>query len=180
MSEETTAYIDNVSKVIDLYKEYVSVIEGNNITPSVINEALANYEMILLTFIGEYSRKTHELFIVEEEFQSWWDERFVAVRRELNDSSLAASKWLSKSELQAETRVRYAKEYKEKNTKLFLKKEEVNLYRRLIDSWKKYDSMITNLSLNMRSELKSLSLQNRMNGLTESEKAKVRVPVKRF
>lgn len=176
MTKELQKYIQNVNKIIVEYKQYTEIINHDVITPKMINEGLANYGAILFTLSAEYSRKKAEVFTIEEDFKMWWNEKFVAVRRKFNDNGLAASKWLSKSELEAETKVLHKIEYMDKHAQVFAIKEELKLYSNLIDIWKKWDSILMTLAYNMRSELKALSAENRINAPADL-RAKVRNPV---
>jgi len=178
MTKELQEYIQNVNKIITEYKKYTEIINHDVITPQMINEGLANYGAILFTLSAEYSRKKAEVFTIEENFKMWWNEKFVSIRREFNDNNLAASKWLSKNELEAETKVRFKTEYMNKNAQVFAIKEELKLYSNLIDIWKKWDNILSQLSYNMRSEMRALSVEDRANHPPEV-RAKIRNPLRK-
>lgn len=176
MDENTREYIDMVSAVVQKYRRYATLTDNEIITPDRLNGALANYGPILFTLTSEYQRKKAELISAQREFDMWWDERFVATRREINTNDIAGTKWLSKQELESETRVRNKEEFREKRSSLDRLERELSLYRQLVEGWKKIDNLLINLSLNMRSELRSLSIEDRANSVKGEERAQTRVP----
>lgn len=181
MNESIENYIKFVQEVASKYKKNVDILQGNSeITPYTINEALANYSNILFILTSEYQRKKAEAYEIQIEFEAWWDEKFTEKRRTLNDVNLPASKWVSKQEIESEVRSSYKSDYKDWKTKLFEVENKVTFYKQLLDNWKKFDSILITLSYNMRSELKSLSLEDRANKtLDEEAKAHTNVPTRR-
>jgi hypothetical protein len=180
MNQIIENYIQFVQETIEKYKQNVDLVGNGYLTPDMINEALANYSAVLFSLTAEYQRIKAQTYEKRLQFDSWWDEKFVETRRELNDTSLPASKWLSKQEIESEVRYRYKEEYQEWKRSLFELEHKESFYRQMLDNWKKIDNILTNLSLNMRSELKSLSLEDRANSkLNGVDKAQSFVPPKR-
>lgn len=164
MDKQLKEYIEFVQEQVKKYEKYSSITENaTEITPQEINTALANYSKVFDMLLSEYYRKKAELKDVEVAYQLWWDDKFCEVRRRLNDTSLPASKWLSKQEIESETRNKYKDDYKEWQYKFFKAEQETNFISRKLEGWKKVDSLLMTISHNMRSELKSLSLSDRLN-----------------
>jgi len=164
MNETLLKYVKFVEETIEKYSQYSNLISNaNEITPQIINEALGSYSRVFDMLLFEYYRKKAEHKEAELDYSIWWAEKFNAVRSKFNDVSLPGTKWLSKNELETETIQRHKDEYKEWQFKLFELENETSLLSRKIDAWKKMDNILVNISLNTRSELKSLSLENRFN-----------------
>ena len=104
-------YIEFVQDAIEKYQKNVDLVGNGYITPNMINEALANYSTVLFTLTSEYQRIKAQVYDLQVQFHSWWDEKFTLTRRELNDVNLPASKWASKQEIESEVRYRYKEEY---------------------------------------------------------------------
>lgn len=180
MTKEIEDYINFVQNTVSKYQKSVQLIRDDRITPATINEALANYSNVLFILTSEYQRKKSEAYELQLDFDSWWDEKFTRCRQKLNNPELPASKWVSKQELESYVRATYKDEYKQWKTKLFSVESKTSFYRQMLENWRKIENIIINLSLNMRSELKSLSVENRANKkLDEESKAYTSVPSKR-
>lgn len=164
MEQNLEEYVEFVNEHVQKYHEYTDIVhEAPEITPEIINTALINYGKVYDMLIAEYYRKKADHKDVEMGYQEWWDDKFCRVRRELNSYDIAGTKWLSKQEIESEVRVQYRDEYKIWQSKLFKAEQEMNFLARKLEQWKKLDNVLVNISLNMRSELKSLSIENRMN-----------------
>lgn len=174
MNKSIEDYIQFVTDTVKKYKKAVHLIHNDEVNPHTLNSALANYSNILFILTSEYQRKKAESYEMELDFESWWDEKFTLTRRTLNDTALPASKWASKQEIESEVRYRYKEEYKEWKTHLFEVQSKVSFYRQMLENWKKIDSILVQLSNNMRAELKSLSTEDRANRDLENDKPKRR------
>lgn len=180
MTKEIEDYINFVQKMIQKYQKSVQLISDDRITPPSINSALANYGNVLFILTSEYQRKKSEAYELQLDFESWWDEKFTQSRQQLNNPELPASKWASKQELESYVRATYKNEYKEWKTKLFSVESKVSFYRQMLENWKRIENILVNLSLNMRSELKALSVEDRANRkLDDESKAYTSVPPRR-
>jgi hypothetical protein len=157
-------YIKYVSETIDKYQKYNSLDnEHSEVTPQEVNEALSNFLEVKNLLLYEYGRKKAEFKMVSLDYDAWWDSVYVAMRKELNPINLAASKWLAKQEIESEVKVRYSELYREWQLKLFQAEEEFNMVRKILEGWIKFDSILMTLSYNMRSDMKTLTIANRMN-----------------
>jgi len=164
MKNTLEKYVEFVQEQIQKYHRYSQLInyDAGEINPEAINTALAQYNDILLMLISEYNRLKADAHDVEVEYQIWWDDKFTSMRRQLNPPDIVASKWLSKSEIESETRAQYSKEYREWQDKLFQAQQKKAFLGQLLDSWKKMDSILITISTNLRAEMRSLSLDNRL------------------
>lgn len=158
-------YVDYVQEQIKQFKKYTDLIDENlnEITPAQINYNLAHYTNVNLGLNAEYQRKKNQLNKLKRDFQVWWDEQFVEVRREVNPSTLPGSKWLSKQEIESETRARHKSEYLQWRDEVDALEDSVAFLNRLLNQWAEHGRMLTTLSQNMRQEMVSLGLQERVN-----------------
>ena len=164
MEQYLVDYIEFVNDHVARYHQYTELVrDAIEITPEVINTALVNYGKVYDMLIAEYYRKKADLKEVQMNYEEWWDDKFCTVRRDINKYDVAGTKWLSKQEIESEVRNQNKEEYKKWQSQLFKAEQESNFLSRKLEQWKKLDNILINISFNMRSELKSLSLENRMN-----------------
>jgi hypothetical protein len=165
MQQELLDYINFVNEQVEKYKKNLKLIDENvnEVTPHMINTALSSYGTINLMLIAEYNRKKTEFRQVEMDYEEWWDEKFSTMRKEMQEGIESKSVKIGMKEVEIEVRVKYKEEYKEWQSKLFKAEQQISFFQRLLDLWKRMDNTLTQISFNMRSELKSLSLDNRLN-----------------
>lgn len=163
-TNQTTDYITYVQEQIEQFKKYTNLIDDalGEITPSQVNYALANYTNVNIALNTEYQRKKSELDRKKRAFHVWWDEQFVIVRREMNPPTNPGTKWLSKQELESEVRSRNKDEYLGYRDDLDDLENQVNFLSRLLSQWADHGKMLTTLSQNMRQEMVSLGIQDRV------------------
>lgn len=153
-------YIAFVEEQIKKFRKSVDVIEAGEISPVLVYHNLAVYSDINLSLNSEYQRYKSEYKRILREFNMWFDERFVKVRREMNDIKLPASKWASKQEIESETRVQNKEEFLTWKDRLDEAEDRMEFFRRLLDQWKAHAYILQTLSDNIRQEMKSLSLES--------------------
>jgi hypothetical protein len=81
---------------------------------------------------------------------------------------MARNKWLSQTELVSLTKVTFKEEYLQRKEEVDRKDNEVRFVLRLIDSWKSYQFILSNLSSNIRAELSGQYAANKINELNDN------------
>lgn len=167
-NNQASDYITYVQEQIEQFKKYTNLIDDalGEITPAQVNYALANYTNVNIALNTEYQRKKSELDREKRAFQVWWDEQFVVVRREMNPPTNPGTKWLSKQELESEVRSRNKTTYLQYRDKLDEIENQVSFLQRLLSQWADHGRMLTTLSQNMRQEMVSLGIQDRVDKTT--------------
>lgn len=165
LEKNLTEYVQFVVEEVDKYKKATVLVDqdADEVTPRTINTALSNYGTINLMLIAEYNRKKAELRQVEMDYEEWYDDKFSKVRQQMMSEFEGKTVKIAVKEFETEVRVRNKTEYKEWQAKIFKAEQQVSFFRRMLDMWKKMDGVLLNISYNMRSEMKSLSLDDRMN-----------------
>jgi len=136
---------------------------SGNVSPDLLDKALATYEETNLALIAEYERYKYRYEQEKEKFNIWFDEIFENARTTLNDPTLPAAKWASKSEIESHARVQNKGKFLEWKTKLNTMQAQVSFFRRVVDSWGRMDKILVTISSNLRSQLGALSTQSRAN-----------------
>lgn len=176
-------YIEFVDNMIKNYKEVGDLInDAGNISPEKINSALALYYNTSLAINAEYQRQKINYEAESIEFKIWEDEKFQLAKE--NVFAEYADTKIKPSVKEFETRMRLMNkdEWKIRTISLAESNARMRFLFRLAENLKRYDNILTTISYNMRSEMKSLSLDSRMNaspeGVTEN-KIRQRFPVSR-
>lgn len=168
------AYTSHVVDFIEEYKRQTTLIDKkyDSITPELLNRAIANYGSHSATLVGEEARLRGYLKEVKRAFDKWYSATFMDTRNRLRNEA-TSSKTIAVKEIEMALKTYHSDKYFEfqdliENTEL-----KIDFIHNLASFWKRQDGMLSTLSYNLRSELQSLSLTSRANGITEQEKAEV-------
>lgn len=156
-------YIAYVEEQIKLFNEISTLHRDKEITPELINKALATYEQVNIGLIGEYNRAKINEYETRKRYEKWYDKTFSEVRKamikEVGDKPIK----ISVKEYETQLRVEHEEEYWKWQDAITIAENKTSFLLRLVEGWKKYDSILVTLSHNMRSEMFALSLDNRIN-----------------
>lgn len=166
-------YLEFVNKIISTYSKSVNLINDHEeITPADLNYALAQYLPTNIALIAEYQRIKIEAIKLNHEYQKWYDEKFIASRKELTKEVNNKALKVSVEEIKTNFRVQYSEEYQNWQDRISVADSQVAFFKRMLDQYDKFDRVLTTISQNMRTELYSLSVEGRMNA--DPTKNKVR------
>lgn len=157
-------YISFVQETIQKYSDVGDLIRGDQVHPQELNRALALYFNANLSLNAEYQRAKAEQLDLELQFEEWWDTKFEEARDQIL-KEYEESRSIKPAVKEFESRARNANReaYTSWKRKLAAAENKTRFLLRLLDLFKKYDNILTTISQNMRSELRSLSLEDRMN-----------------
>lgn len=169
LNEKVNSYIEFVNDMIEKYKKIGELIDpdSNTVTPEKINSALSLYYNVSLALCAEYQRAKITYEAMSIDFQNWKDKNFeeakATVLAEYEDKKIKPSV----TEFETRARTLHEAEYSLRNMELQEAESRMRFLLRMLDTLNKYDSILTAISYNMRSELKALSLDDRMNASVE-------------
>jgi len=163
-----------IKTTIDEYMEVAQLIQDNQVTPSSVNLALAKYQELNLKLIAGYQRAKIENANKQNEYQQWYDEKFIKARKTLSAELESKKLKISVAEIETLTRVENKDEYYKWKTELSISEYKESFMRRLVEQYKKWDSVLLTISSNMRSELKNLTFENRLDSVIKVASQKVR------
>lgn len=166
-----TDTINKCKKMGDLIDEIQEVV-----TPARLNTALALYFNISSWLIAEYQRQKICYEITKREFDYWKDELFEKAKKQVIFEYAETKIKPSVTEFETRARFMEKEKYQEKLAELETAESRMRFLLRMTDLLKSYDSILTTLSSNMRQEMRTLSLDNRMNASPQGVSAnRVRV-----
>ena len=170
LNEKVNNYIEFVNDMIDKYKKIGELIDTNTqtVTPERINSALSLYYNVSLALIAEYQRAKINYEAMSIDFQNWKDRNFEEAKATVlaeyeNNTKIKPSV----TEFETRARTLHEAEYSLKSMELNEAESRMRFLLRMLDTLNKFDSILTAISYNMRSELKALSLDERMNASVE-------------
>lgn len=160
MSQE---YIDYVEDTIDKYSKISKLVNNNDISPQEINYALGSYLEVCLMLNAEYQRRKIEHLDLEQEYSIWYDEKFEEAKQSVLNEYKDTKIKPSLKEFEIRLRTMNSFEYISWQKKIQEAEAKMRFILRLMDDFSRFDRILTTLSHNMRSEMISLSVENRMN-----------------
>jgi Asp-tRNA(Asn)/Glu-tRNA(Gln) amidotransferase A subunit family amidase len=157
-------YIQYVEDTIKSLESTGTLVRNNEISPQDLNRALGEYMRSSLMLNAEYQRAKAHYIDLETRYQEWYDQKFEEARNEVQ-YEYHNNKGVKPAVKEYDTRVRTKNREEYRNWQNAMKEAEARMrfVLRLLDTFERYDRVLTTLSQNMRSELHKLSLQDRMN-----------------
>lgn len=149
-----------VNTQINRMREAIHLGAGRELSFYEINEALCTYQDTNLGLMVLYTTARTEHIRAEEAYESWFAEKYLEVREELNPRNLSAQKWLSQKEIEMAVRVRYKDEFTRYNREVIVTEQQVAFLRRLLEGWASHQYILTQLSKNLISEIKGLGIED--------------------
>ncbi len=170
-TRDIESYIRFVQNTIDKYKDLGDLIRGNEVLPSKVNYALAQYYEISGMLNSEYQRAKMEHLDAERDFTAWYDKKFEIAKEEVIAEYASTKTKPAVKEYDIRVRTRYADEFKEWQIRVTHAEAQMRFILRMMDRMDRYDKILTTLSNNMRSEMMVLSIDKRANSspLTNSQ-----------
>jgi len=169
MKDSVIEFLEATQDNLDKVNEQSKLIYDNEIPPSALNNALANYHGLNTFLVRQYEISVLEDEELKDEYKMIYSKWFVDTRNKLNNSR-TSSKFASTTEIEANALIDNREEYLSWKKKLNLSERKVSMYRRLLDGFKIQAQMLVNIANNMRSELSALSIENRANKNITREK----------
>ena len=169
LNEKVNNYIEFVNDMISKYKKIGELIdpESNTVTPERINSALSLYYNVNLALCAEYQRAKIQYEAMSIDFQNWKDKNFeeakATVLAEYENTKIKPSL----TEFETRARTLHSAEYTKRTMELNEAESRMRFMLRMLETLNKFDSILTAISYNMRSELRALSLDDRMNASVE-------------
>jgi predicted RNase H-like nuclease len=157
-------YIAWVQEIIKKYSDMTNMMQDDTeiLSPAQINSSLAYYLEISMTIASEYRRKAIELYDLEQNYLKWYNPLYKSIRKKMIGEMPKSIK-LSVKEIDNEFQTEYSIEYWNWQDKIKEIQSQLDFLTDVKEQVKKWDNILCSLANNMRAEMKSLKIENRMN-----------------
>lgn len=149
-------FLSFVEMKIKEMQEYARLSKELEIlTFSEVNLKLANHYEVFLSLLSLYNVAIMDKEREAMNYQEWFDEQYLKIRRRENTVGLSANKWLSQKEIESMVRVENKEDYQKKKIATIASERQVAFLLRLRDSWESQKYALQTISKNMQIEYRN-------------------------
>ena len=164
------SFLEDDTEKIEFINSIGNLIQNGEVSPEALNETLANYFSITRYILTLYESVSLEDDMLKLEYKTWYAEKFLESKTNLNKDVTAKTKMASTTEIEQNLIVTNKSEYIEWQQKLIISEKRKSFYLRIMDSWKNNSQQIIQLAQNARTEIFSLRTQDKANEEITKEK----------
>lgn len=154
-------YIKFVQENIERFSDIGHLTRLTEVPIDLIYKALAKYYDVSLMLNSEYQRVKIDHEMLKQEYEMWYAEKFEVAKSEVASECASSKTKPALKEFEMRLKVKFALEYASYQRRLTVAECECDFFIRLRETLLRYDQILVTLSANMRSEMKSLSIENR-------------------
>lgn len=140
------------TKIKQMQEHTTKIKDIQNLTFLELNQALANHFDVYMSLVSLYNVAEIERAATEQDFQTWWDDKYVEKRKKVNPTHMSAQKWASTKEIEAMVRVENKEEYKEKHIAVVAAQRQMKFLQRLMEGWQDFKFALQTISKNVQTE----------------------------
>lgn len=159
--EMVEKYIEFVQTNIDTFSGIGKLTRLNEVPVDLIYKALSQYYNVSLTLNSEYQRAKIHLKDLELEYEAWYADKFEVAKSEVTSECSSTKTKPALKEFEMRVKTKFPLEYASYSRRITVAECECDFFVRLRETLNKYDNILTTLALCMRSEMKSLSIEQR-------------------
>lgn len=164
------SFLEDDSEKIEFINSIGNLIQNGEISAESLNECLANYFSITRYILTLYESVSLEDDMLKLEYKTWYAEKFLESKTNLNKDVTAKTKMASTTEIEQNLIVTNKSEYVEWQQRLIISEKRKSFYLRIMESWKANSQQIIQLAQNARTEIFSLKTQDKANEDITKEK----------
>ena len=156
-------YVEFVMKSMKDFEKIGNLIQGSEIPPARVNYALSMYYDTCLALNTEYQRWKIQKLNAELEYDAIYADWFAEAKAILVAENSSKSAKPALKEIEQQVKTDHKEEYYSWQRKLTSLEAKCDFYIRLREILNKYDNVLTNLAMSLRSELRALNIESRAN-----------------
>ena len=164
------SFLEDDTEKIEFINSIGNLIQNGEVSPEALNETLANYFSITRYILTLYESVSLEDDMLKLEYKTWYAEKFLESKTNLNKDVTAKTKMASTTEIEQNLIVTNKSEYVEWQQRLIISEKRKSFYLRILESWKANSQQIIQLAQNARTEIFSLKTQDKANEDITKEK----------
>ena len=151
-----------VSDQIKYFKSQDLLGEESNLTYMQLVKALQKYQSVYHSLLFLKTQTKRNLKNKNREFQAWYDERYLIIKRREHKLELTAQKWSSAKEIDAMTRSENKVEYLQYNSTIEDLEERDSFIQGLIEGWKLHSYTLGNLCGLFKTDYATGNMENKL------------------
>lgn len=167
MTEENEKLIDEyITFVQSTSKKFESIGElatGNEVTPERVHYAMSMYYDTCRMLNEEYQRVKVEKTALELEYEDLYANWFQEAKEQLMAETSSRSAKPALKEIEQQLKITHKMDYFAWQRKLVQAEMKCDHYIRMRETLNKFDNILTNLAVGLRSELRALNIEDRAN-----------------
>lgn len=136
-----------------LLSNLVITDETNEISPALVNRALANFTASYTWLVTIVEIETNKLNIITHAYEDWYHEQYNKAFRALREEASGAGRAPAQTTVEARITQMHKEEKSQRLSEVELQKSRVDLLKSFVKTLDKHATMINAISSNMRSEL---------------------------
>ncbi len=164
------SFLEDDSEKIEFINSIGNLIQNGEVSAESLNECLANYFSITRYILTLYESVSLEDDMLKLEYKTWYAEKFLESKTNLNKDVTAKTKMASTTEIEQNLIVSNKSEYVNWQQRLIISEKRKSFYLRILESWKVNSQQIIQLAQNARTEIFSLKTQDKANEDITKEK----------
>jgi len=164
------SFLEDDTEKIEFINSIGNLIQNGEVSPEALNETLANYFSITRYILTLYESVSLEDDMLKLEYKTWYAEKFLESKTNLNKDVTAKTKMASTTEIEQNLIVSNKSQYVDWQQKLIISEKRKSFYFRIMESWKANSQQIIQLAQNARTEIFSLKTQDKANEDITKEK----------
>ena len=167
MTEENEKLIDEyIAFVQSTSKKFESIGElatGNEVTPERVHYAMSMYYDTCRMLNEEYQRVKVEKTALELEYEDLYANWSQEAKEQLMADTSTRSATPALKEIEQQLKITHKMDYFAWQRKLIQAEMKCDHYIRMRETLNKFDNILTNLAVGLRSELRALNIEDRAN-----------------
>lgn len=152
-------FLDFVQQQIAHFSKEERLGESANINYIELVAALHNFQNIYRSLLSLKAKANREMRNSQREYERWYDDRFLIIKRREHKLEIAAQKWSSAHELNAMTRNENQDEYYRFKQLLDDLEERHVFISGMLEGWKIHSHTLNNLTGIFKAEANSQGLE---------------------
>lgn len=158
------AFLKHIQESIARLQKQDRLGKEMDMTFEDLERTLRDYQKTFWDLVAMHSKASYDLKKKKEQFELWWDEKFIEVRRRENRQELSAQKWASTKELESMTRFENVREYTVWREELRYLEENESFSKRVLDQWREQNYTLGHLCGLVQTDFTTTNMTNKLRG----------------
>lgn len=158
--DQNNEYVDFVLKSIETYRNYSDKLTSDDfqVYPQDVQYLLASYQSAKFGLLAEKHRRLQHWRLLSRQFKRWWNTKVDEARTELTANIKAGGKFPALKEYSIKAEEAHKQEYSDWQDRVEDAEDKYKFMEDLKKDWDEFQTILSSLNSNMKSELKSLSI----------------------